>query len=162
MWARPGADGPSTTAFPSGVGSVSVETAEVAAPVIYHATEFICSSGGAGRFRGSLGQRIEISARIGEDMSMSAADFERLRWGPQGRQGGQRGADGKVAISDGTQITDKGMYTVPSGEPVIVQTPGGGGFGNPAQRDSKAARQDLSDGSISKGAARTLGVFTKN
>jgi N-methylhydantoinase B/oxoprolinase/acetone carboxylase alpha subunit len=162
MGARPGADGLSTTAFPSGVGSVPVESAEVASPVIYHAKEFICDSGGAGRYRGGLGQRIEISSRIGEDMFMSAAAFERLTCGPKGRQSGQRGANGKVAISDGTKVTDKGMYKVPAGERVILQTPGGGGYGDPAERDGKVLQQDLSDGLISDDAARTFYKSTKD
>ncbi|QUJ77340.1 hydantoinase B/oxoprolinase family protein [Sulfitobacter albidus] len=155
MGARPGADGLSTTAFPSGVGSVPVEAAEVAAPVIYHAKEFIRDSGGAGQFRGGLAQRIEISARLGEDMFMSAAAFERLTSGPEGRQGGQRGASGRVTISDGTEISDKGMYTIPAGERVILQTPGGGGYGDPAKRDRAAVQRDLTDGLISDDAART-------
>ncbi|PUB12372.1 hydantoinase B/oxoprolinase family protein [Yoonia sediminilitoris] len=156
MGARPGTDGLSTTAFPSGVGSVPVEAAEVAAPVIYHAKEFIRDSGGAGRHRGGLGQRIEIGSRIGEDMFMSAAAFERLTSGPEGRQGGLRGANGKVAISDGTQVTDKGMYKIPAGERVILQTPGGGGFGDPAKRDRDTLQQDVSDGLVSNDAARKL------
>ncbi|MAL97721.1 MAG: 5-oxoprolinase [Alteromonadaceae bacterium] len=156
MGARPGSDGLSTTAFPSGVGAVPVEAAEVAAPVIYHSKEFIRDSGGAGRYRGGLGQRIEISSRINEDMLMSAAAFERLTAGPAGRQGGQAGANGKVAISDGTRITDKGMYRIPAGERVILQTPGGGGYGQPAARDSAALDRDLADGLVSEDAARDL------
>ena len=46
MGARPNSDGLSTTAFPSGVGAVSVEIAEAAAPVIYHKKEFQPDSGG--------------------------------------------------------------------------------------------------------------------
>ncbi|MEQ6250298.1 hydantoinase B/oxoprolinase family protein [Sulfitobacter sp. HNIBRBA3233] len=156
MGARPATDGLSTTAFPSGVGSVPVEAAEVAAPVIYHSKEFITDSGGAGKFRGGLGQRIEIGSRLGEDMFMSAAAFERLTTGPEGRMGGQRGANGKVSLSDGTRVTDKGMYRIPAGEYVILQTPGGGGFGSPAARDANALQRDLTDGLVSEDAARTL------
>ena len=156
MGARPETDGLSTTAFPSGVGSVPVEAAEVASPVVYHVKEFICDSGGAGRYRGGLGQRIEISSRINEDMFMSAAAFERLTSGPEGRQNGGRGANGKVSISDGTRVTDKGMYKIPAGERVILQTPGGGGYGDPAARDERALEQDVFDGLVSKDAAREI------
>jgi N-methylhydantoinase B/oxoprolinase/acetone carboxylase alpha subunit len=156
MGARPTADGLSTTAFPSGVGSVPVEAAEVAAPVIYHAKEFICDSGGAGRYRGGLGQRIEISSRINEDMFMSAAAFERLTSGPDGRQGGQSGSNGKVSISDGTRITDKGMYKIPAGTRVTLQTPGGGGYGVPSDREATAVARDLVDGLISQDAAEQV------
>jgi len=152
MGARPGADGLSTTAFPSGVGSVPVESAEVGAPLIYHVKEFICDSGGAGQYRGGLGQRIEIGSRINEDMHMSAAAFERLTIGPEGRQGGLSGAKGQVEISNGIRITDKGMYTIPAGERVILQTPGGGGYGPPTDRNGVALARDLSDGLVSEDA----------
>lgn len=156
MGARPTLDGLSTTAFPSGVGAVPVEAAEVAAPLIYHAKEFAPDTGGAGKFRGGLAQRIEVGSRIGEDLSLSAAAFERLTNGPAGRQGGMGGAAGKVTITDGTEITDKGIYKIPAGERLILQTPGGGGFGKPADRDREAVARDLKQGLISEEAAATL------
>lgn len=156
MGARPASDGLSTTAFPSGVGAVPVEAAEVAAPLIYHSKEFAPDTGGAGTFRGGLGQRIEIGARADEDLMLSAAAFERLTTGPAGRQGGLQGTPGEVSITDGTKITDKGIYKIPAGERLILQTPGGGGFGNPIHRDRDAVAQDLSDGLISDEAAATL------
>ncbi|MEP3277983.1 MAG: hydantoinase B/oxoprolinase family protein [Stappiaceae bacterium] len=156
MGARPTLDGLSTTAFPSGVGAVPVEAAEVAAPLIYHAKEFAPDTGGAGKFRGGLAQRIEVGSRIGEDLSLSAAAFERLTNGPAGRQGGMGGAAGKVTITDGTEITDKGIYKIPAGERLILQTPGGGGFGKPADRDREAVARDLNQGLISEEAAATL------
>ena len=155
MGARPELDGLSTTAFPSGVGSVPVEAAEVAAPLIYHSKEFAPDTGGAGQFRGGLGQRIEIGSRIGEDMTLSAAAFERLTIGPGGRQGGQSGAPGQVAITDGTTISDKGLYTVPAGERLILQTPGGGGFGPASARETEAHDRDLAYGLITSQATST-------
>jgi len=159
MGARPTLDGLSTTAFPSGVGAVPVEAAEAAAPLIYHVKEFAPDTGGAGTFRGGLGQRIEISARHHQDLSLSAAAFERLTIGPAGRQGGHAGATGTVSISNGTKIIDKGMYEIPAGERLVLQTPGGGGIGNPAERDRDAVAQDLSDGLISQESARKLYKF---
>ena len=159
MGARPESDGLSTTAFPSGVGSVPVEAAEVAAPVIYHLKEFASDTGGAGQFRGGLGQRIEIGSRIGEDMTLSAAAFERLNIGPAGRQGGQSGAPGQVTITDGTTISDKGLYTVPAGERLILQTPGGGGFGPATARDNAARDLDLAYGLVT---AHTTSTPTEN
>ncbi len=162
MGARPGMDGLSTTAFPSGVGAVPVEVAEVAAPLIYHSKEFAPDTGGAGAYRGGLGQRIEIGARAHETLSLSAAAFERLTTGPAGRQGGHDGAAGRVTITDGTEITDKGIYDIPAGERLILQTPGGGGFGIPADRDRDVVARDLSDGLISTEAATSLYAFKPN
>jgi N-methylhydantoinase B/oxoprolinase/acetone carboxylase alpha subunit len=146
MGARPGADGLSTTAFPSGVGAVPVEVAEVAAPVIYHSKEFVPDSGGIGQYRGGLAQRIVIGSRLNEPMHLSAAAFERLTSGPAGRQGGGAGTPGRVAISDGTEIKDKGNYLVPAGETLILQTPGGGGYGAPANRSNTAIEKDIAHG----------------
>lgn len=156
MGARPSLDGLSTTAFPSGVGAVPVETAEVAAPLIYHSKEFAPDTGGAGTYRGGLAQRMEVGSRIGEALRLSAAAFERLTSGPAGRQGGQNGAAGRVSITDGTVIRDKGIYEIPAGERLILQTPGGGGFGDPAKRDRAAVAQDLSHGLITAEAAKTI------
>lgn len=156
MGARPTLDGLSTTAFPSGVGAVPVEVAEVAAPLIYHSKEFACDTGGAGKFRGGLGQRIEIGGQHHEDLSLSAAAFERLTSGPKGRQGGATGAPGKVQITDGTTISDKGLYTIPAGERLILQTPGGGGFGEPKTRESEFVKSDLSEGLISEETANNI------
>jgi N-methylhydantoinase B/oxoprolinase/acetone carboxylase alpha subunit len=61
-----------------------------------------------------------------------------------------------VFITDATEISDKGLYTIPAGERLILQTPGGGGFGDPAKRDRDAVERDLSEGLISDEAANTL------
>ncbi|MEI8259267.1 MAG: hydantoinase B/oxoprolinase family protein, partial [Deltaproteobacteria bacterium] len=60
--ARPSKDGLSTTAFPSGVGAIPVEVTEVQAPLVFWHKEYLSDSGGVGRWRGGLAQRIEIAA----------------------------------------------------------------------------------------------------
>ena len=150
MGARPGADGLSTTAFPSGVGSVPIEIAESAAPVIYHSKEFATDTGGAGRYRGGLGQRVEIGARNRETLKLSAAAFERLKIGPAGRDGGLPGAPGRVEITDGTVIDDKGNYEIPPGERLILRTPGGGGFGDPGLRAADLIKRDIAEALVSE------------
>ena len=64
MGARPGADGLSATAFPSGVMTMPIEATEQAGPVVIWRKELRPDSGGAGRFRGGLGQVIEIAPEI--------------------------------------------------------------------------------------------------
>src|SRR6185437_2869086 len=59
--ARPTKDGLSATAFPSGVRTIPVEATESVAPVVFHRREFREGSGGPGRFRGGLGQIIELA-----------------------------------------------------------------------------------------------------
>jgi len=162
MGARPSTDGLSTTAFPSGVGAVPVEVAEVAAPLIYHSKEFARDSGGAGEYRGGLAQRIVVGSRISEDLSLSAAAFERLTSGPAGREGGGSGAVGAVSITNGTKIVDKGLYEIPAGEKLVLQTPGGGGFGDPSKRNRQVVARDLAHGLISENAAQEIYQFDSN
>lgn len=151
MGARPDADGLSTTAFPSGVGSVPIEVAETVAPLVFRSKEFAPGSGGAGQYRGGLGQEIEVaSAEEGRTMHLSAAAFERLTTGAAGRDGGADGAPGRAEIrfSDGTAepISTKGHYIIPPGASLWVRTPGGGGFGPNAERDPDAHARDVRHG----------------
>ncbi len=61
--ARPNKDGLSATAFPSGVRTMPVEATENAAPVLFRRKEYRPDSGGAGRWRGGLGQVMEIEGK---------------------------------------------------------------------------------------------------
>jgi len=66
--ARPGLDGLSTTAFPSGVWGSQIETTEAVAPVVFMRRELRPDSGGAGKFRGGLGQHIELRSSMGRTL----------------------------------------------------------------------------------------------
>ena len=150
MGARPNGDGLSTTAFPSGVGSIPIEIVENEAPVIYEMKEFMENSGGMGKYRGGLGQKIVIKCIQNKTMKISAAAFEKITKGSSGLQGGFNGSPGQVEISDGTKITDKGTYEIPAGEKVLLITPGGGGYGNPIDRDQNLINNDLRLGLVTK------------
>lgn len=156
MGARPSSDGLSTTAFPSGVGAVSVEVAESVAPLLYEHKEFAPDSGGAGHWRGGLGQDIRVRALKDQPLTVSAAAFERLRLGATGRDGGLSGQPGAASITDGQVIDSKGLYIVPPGEALVLRTPGGGGFGAPKTRDPALVARDLAREMISESAASDL------
>ncbi|MES2433013.1 MAG: hydantoinase B/oxoprolinase family protein [Pseudomonadota bacterium] len=140
--ARPQTDGLNTTAFPSGVHSVSVEAAEQAGAIIIWRREFRENSGGAGEFRGGLGQIIEIQADEGHEIYFNAM-FDRIDNAPRGRFGGASGQPGKVMLDDGTVLHAKGRQKVPDGRRLVLQLPGGGGFGDPANRADAAKARDL-------------------
>jgi N-methylhydantoinase B len=86
--ARPARDGLSATAFPSGVWGSQIETTEAVAPVLFHRRELRPDSGGAGRQRGGLGQRIEMSAATDQDILVFLS-VERVHTPAAGRHGGQ-------------------------------------------------------------------------
>jgi N-methylhydantoinase B len=156
--ARPDKDGLSATAFPSGVRTIPIEATETIAPVLFGRREFRDGSGGAGRFRGGLGQVIEIGGVDGMPISL-LCNFERVFHPARGRGGGQPGAPGRVTLRSGRPIGPKGRQTVPGGDMIRLELPGGGGHGHPRRRDSTQVAADVADGLVSRESAeRDYGV----
>ena len=151
--ARPTLDGLSATAFPSGVMTMPVEATEHAGPVIVWRKELRPDSGGAGQFRGGLGQYMDVGARDGHVFDFSAM-FDRVDHPARGRGHGQSGGATRITLSDGTVKPGKGRFSVPQGQNVLMAFPGGGGIGDPRSRDRSAVIRDLRLGYISEPAAR--------
>ncbi|MEX0277255.1 MAG: hydantoinase B/oxoprolinase family protein [Ruegeria sp.] len=156
--ARPTLDGLSATAFPSGVWGSQIETTEAAAPVLFQRRELRPDSGGAGQYRGGLGQRIEVSAASDRDF-MVFLSVERIRNAAKGRFGGQDGATGRIRIGhDGPDLPGKGELRVGAGQTLVFETPGGGGYGPPAERCPEALARDVEAGLVSaEGVKRDYG-----
>ncbi len=154
--ARPALDGLSATAFPSGVWGSQVETTEAAAPILIQRRELRRDSGGAGRYRGGLGQRIEIQSANDQDF-MLFLSVERVQNPARGRHGGLPGANGRIRVGeDGPDLPSKGEFRIKAGKTLVFETPGGGGFGPPRTRAPNAVAQDVEDGLISAHCAETL------
>lgn len=151
--ARPSSDGLSATAFPSGVQAMSVEVTESIGPIIIWRKELRPDSGGAGRWRGGLGQRIEISAAEGFQFDLNAM-FDRVHFAARGHNGGKTGAVGRVGLDDGTVMRGKGKQEIPVGRRLILDLPGGGGNGDPAQRSAALVQRDIAYGYITKQQAQ--------
>ncbi len=156
--ARPGRDGLSATAFPSGVWGTQVEIAEQVAPVRFIRRELRTDSGGPGRQRGGLGQHIELTPS-GDDAFLLFLSVERVLYPAEGRAGGNSGAPGRIRIgapgNPGKDLPGKGAFRVSPGEALVFETPGGGGHGPPEQRDSSRVAADLADGLITNHAVQT-------
>ena len=152
--ARPGKDGLSATAFPSGVRSTPIEITETVAPLVFWRKEYRTDSGGAGRYRGGLGQVMEVEHRDAKAFSVSKM-FDRVGNPARGRAGGSAGLPGKVTLDDGTVLPGMGRDVVPPGRRLILETPGGGGLGSPAERDPAAVDRDVRDGLVSEAVARS-------
>ncbi|MDW8315443.1 MAG: hydantoinase B/oxoprolinase family protein [Rhodovarius sp.] len=155
--ARPTKDGLSGTAFPSGVRTMPVEATENVAPVIFWRKELRPDSAGPGRTRGGFGQVIEIGAAGDAEFAVNAI-FDRVQHPPRGRFGGGDGAPGRVMLDDaaGTLLRTKGYQVIPKGRHLVLLLPGGGGMGDPRERDRALVRRDLEDGLISPEAARDI------
>ncbi|RWB19788.1 MAG: hydantoinase B/oxoprolinase family protein [Mesorhizobium sp.] len=149
MGARPELDGLSATAFPSGVHTMPIEATEHTGPIVIWRKELRPNSGGDGEFRGGLGQIIEIAATEGHEFDFSAM-FDRVNHPPHGRDGGKPGVAGVVKLDDGTKMRPKGWQHVPAGRRLILELPGGGGYGDPLKRSAAARANDRSKGYISE------------
>lgn len=153
--ARPGLDGLSATAFPSGVSTMSVEATEHVGPIVVWRKDLREGSGGAGALRGGLGQIIEIEPRAGYDFYFNAM-FDRVDTPARGRDGGHSGAAGRVELADGTKLRSKGRQLVPNGARLRLSLPGGGGYGPPENRDRTAVEADLRAGLIDAKQAKDV------
>jgi N-methylhydantoinase B len=151
---RPGKDGLATTAFPSGIGAIPIEITEGQCPLWFRRKEYLADSGGAGEWRGGLSQEIEIANREPVPFAISAATFDRIHHAAQGRHGGLPGVLGEAKLASGKRLPDKGIHLVPGGDSLVVRLPGGGGFGNPLDRDPGLLDQDIAAGLVSAEAAR--------
>ncbi len=146
--ARPTLDGLTATAFPSGVRTMSVEATEQVGPIVIWRKEIRPDSGGAGKYRGGLGQIIELGPAEGYRFDLSAM-FDRIDHPARGREGGADGAPGKVYLDDGTPFAGMGRQVVPNGRRLVLELPGGGGHGDPAERDPAAVANDRLQGYVS-------------
>ena len=110
--ARPKLDGLSATAFPSGVRNVPVEITETIAPVLVWSKEYRTDSGGAGEYRGGLGQIMEVESA--EDMPFGiSTSFDRVVYPPRGRAGGKSGMTGRVELASGKTLRAQGAFLDP-------------------------------------------------
>ena len=149
--ARPSRDGLSATAFPSGIRSIPVEICETVAPILIHAKELLPDSGGAGRWRGGLAQRVEVGTIDDSEFEIFAV-FDRVDHPARGRAGGANGARGRVRLGSGETLRAKGLQRVPAGTTVCVDLPGGAGFGDPALRPAALTENDVKQGYITRRA----------
>jgi len=134
-----------------------LEVVEQYAPVLFEEYALREDSGGAGEFRGGLGVQYSIMLLDGEGRISVLGD--RGQRGPFGILGGKSGAPTKISMRIGSRDYVPEMGTkdenVPFnvGDVIRVQTPGGGGYGNPAARSRALIQRDLDNGYISSAFA---------
>jgi len=155
MGARPNLDGLAATPFPSGVKAIAIEITEALTPLVVWKKELRKDSGGAGRTRGGLGQVMEISSRDEAAFALFAR-FQRVEYPARGADGGMDGAAGTVRLKSGAPLKSKGTQIIPKGDHLLVEMPGGGGLGNPADRRPELVANDLENEFISDRCARDV------
>jgi N-methylhydantoinase B len=159
--ARPTKDGLSAVGFPSGVAGVPAEVIESLSPVVMKRRQLRPDSGGAGMWRGGLGQLTAFGRRGDGHWSVSSI-ADRTVYAAPGLLGGQSGAPGAVRLHNGTPLNAKALKDLRPDEIVHVDLPGGGGYGDPLDRDPEKVRSDVVDGYVSpEQAERRYGVVVR-
>lgn len=135
-----------------------IEVWEHRYPVLFHRYELIPDSGGPGRYRGGLGVSRWIECLWDHYLSGLA---DRHRIAPWGIHGGREGRPNRWGVLRGgvpQSLRDvfglksySKFYNVhlQKGEVLVLETGGGGGFGNPRERSRELVLEDLREGYIS-------------
>jgi len=148
MGANMRGDGISCLSWPSNVSSTAIEITEHIAPLRVHYKRLRPDSGGPGRHRGGLGQEIALESRSETPIAVSFL-AERTIFPAFGIEGGKAGAPGVLRIN-GDKVDPKKQYVLLRGDTVILATPGGGGHGDPEQRNKMALESDIQAGYTSR------------
>ncbi len=127
--------------------SAPLEVMEQQYPVLFEEYALREGSGGAGRHRGGMGLRYAVTLRRGTANASFVMDHG--RFGPQGALGGQDGAPNRIEIlyGDGRRevpphLSKAQNIRIEAGDTIRIETPGGGGYGDPAKREAKLEERD--------------------
>lgn len=136
----------------------NAETYERLYPVKFYRQELRCDSAGAGRYRGGTGVHYEVEVRSTAEWSFRGEGTGRPTG--IGVEGGGNGAQGVVTLhllQDGAPVAAP-KYAVQEHGPMrmVIDSPGGGGFGDPLARDPDAVLRDVRDGIVSGSSARDV------
>lgn len=140
----------------AGSANLPVEPLEAELPLLIRRYELRRDSGGPGKFRGGLGLRRDIEI-LADEVRLTLRS-ERQVIPANGREGGLAGATGEFVLDPDTAREKRlpiflSNQRYKRGDVISVRTPGGGGFGDPKERDPALVAADLRDGYVSVEAA---------
>jgi N-methylhydantoinase B len=144
------------------LGNNPIETVEASAAAVVHRYALRADSGGPGKWRGGVG--LELTFEVLKDGGLILGrGMERFRFAPWGMAGGRPGKRARTVLNRGRpderQLGRIDVVEVTAGDTVTVLTPGGGGYGNPLERDPEKALADVALGLIGvEAAAADYGV----
>ena len=158
--ASPAGDGWPTAGEGQAAGGIkfgSVEVTEVRFPLFFARHEFRPDSGGDGRYRGGPGSILELHAEIAEPARANTAG-DGTRHAPYGILGGRDGLPHRYRLRsrgrrDRVLRTKEVGVVVRPGDVFLVESGGGGGYGDPRQRAPEARAYDRENGFVTRRSA---------
>jgi N-methylhydantoinase B len=152
-----GRDGEGSFIFPANGANTPVEILESDAPIVVERRELLVDSGGPGRSRGALGRRevfrIPDDAYAPQPPVSLAIQSGRFRLPPEGLFGGRPGACARFLVN-GKPGNPYGLTRLQPGDTVVMDAAGGGGYGDPSERDRETLARDVREGRVSADSAR--------
>jgi N-methylhydantoinase B len=135
-----------------------IETLEAYLPLRFKAYRLRPDSGGPGKYRGGCG--IERTWTLTSAKATLGIMAERNKIKPWGLNSGHGGATGEFILvkADGSETRLPSKCTIPinRGDTLIIRTPGGGGYGDPRERDPELIKEDVLNGLVSQEAAHEI------
>jgi len=154
---RPGLDGiDGIHVHMTNTMNTPVEALEAGYPLRFLSYQLRPDTGGPGKWRGGCG--VERSWMLLSSSATLSVLGERHKLRPWGLYGGQPGGLGEYMIkkADGSTLTLRSKCTVKisHGDAIIIRTPGGGGYGDPFERDPGLVQRDVANGLVSTQSAK--------
>jgi N-methylhydantoinase B len=149
-------DGEGCFIFPANGANTPVEILESDSPLMVERRELLTDSGGPGKHRGALGRREVFRVPEGDSAPQSvshALQSGRFRLAPEALAGGKPGARAQFLVN-GRPGDPYGLMQLQPGDVVVMDAAGGGGYGDPRERDREALASDVREGKVSAQSAR--------
>ena len=137
--------------------NMPAEAVEHEYPLMVEEYALVVDSGGAGRHRGGMGVARDV--RILEDGTTFSGRADSYITAAEGYDGGKPGGNCRIVRNHGTNREEEmspkqKLLTLEAGETVRMETPGGGGLGDPVTREIDELARDLEDGRMLEATAR--------
>ncbi|MBW1918626.1 MAG: hydantoinase B/oxoprolinase family protein [Deltaproteobacteria bacterium] len=157
MGASARADGHYVSIFPANGANTPVEIFESDTPLLVEKRELLPDSGGPGKMKGGLGRRVIFRVPDDEYAPIPPVSLGiqsgRYRYAPEGLFGGKNGAKARFLVN-GEAGNPYGLTQLVPGDEVIMDAAGGGGYGNPFERDPEMVERDVVEGYVSMESAK--------
>jgi len=131
-----------------------IEILESEFPCRIESFDLVADSGGAGEYRGGLAFRRNY--QLLQDATV-VRRYDKAKFPPSGVAGGKAGGRSRFVIhlggKDERETPASGRYELRAGERFMLQSAGGGGYGDPKKRDRAALARDIAEGCVTPAAA---------